>query len=112
MWTRLTGGAATAWAAAVLRGVGVFERIWRGQAASFDLSAHAGQTLGAIEPALALHVGDLEELDVEGARRAGMYSALYSPTDDEVQTDAHVVVRDWRDFDQQVAGLMCSAKRL
>jgi putative hydrolase of the HAD superfamily len=73
---------------------------------------HTLAKLGAIEPALALHVGDLEELDVEGARRAGMYSALYSPTDDEVQTDAHVVVRDWRDFDQQVAGLMCSAKRL
>ena len=62
---------------------------------------HALDELGAphIE---ALHVGDLEELDVEGARRAGMHSALYAP-DGPVDTEAELVVKDWREFPAQIA---------
>jgi FMN phosphatase YigB (HAD superfamily) len=58
---------------------------------------------GGIEPGEALHVGDLEALDVEGARRAGLFSALYAPyTDGPINTDADFVVRDWREFASQV----------
>ncbi|MCA1648669.1 MAG: HAD-IA family hydrolase [Chloroflexi bacterium] len=65
---------------------------------------HTLAALGGIPPAQALHVGDLEELDVEGARRAGVFSARYMPdTDGLVQTDADFVVTDWREFDKQVA---------
>ena len=66
---------------------------------------HTLAELGGIPPSQALHVGDLEELDVEGARRAGVFSARYVPDADgrSVQTDADFVVTDWRDFGQQVA---------
>lgn len=65
---------------------------------------HTLAALGGIPAAQALHVGDLEELDVEGARRAGVYSARYLPgSDGRVQTDADFVVTDWREFAQQVA---------
>jgi FMN phosphatase YigB (HAD superfamily) len=51
-----------------------------------------------------LHVGDVEELDVEGARRAGWYSALYAPEPaGEVTTEADLVVKDWRDFGAQIS---------
>jgi FMN phosphatase YigB (HAD superfamily) len=44
-------------------------------------------------------VGDIEELDVEGARRAGLHSALYAPeADARLRTEADFVVRDWREF--------------
>jgi FMN phosphatase YigB (HAD superfamily) len=65
---------------------------------------HTLGELGGIPSGQALHVGDLEELDVEGARRAGLHSARYVPgTDGTVQTDANIVVTDWRDFGEQVA---------
>jgi HAD superfamily hydrolase (TIGR01549 family) len=65
---------------------------------------HTLAALGGIAPAQALHVGDLEELDVEGARRAGVHSARYVPdANGPVQTDADFVVTDWREFAQQVA---------
>jgi HAD superfamily hydrolase (TIGR01549 family) len=69
---------------------------------------HTLAQLGDVDPHQALHVGDVEELDVEGARRAGLWSALYAPaTDDDSETgtvtDADLLVRDWRDFDQQIA---------
>jgi FMN phosphatase YigB (HAD superfamily) len=65
---------------------------------------HTRVELGGIQPGEALHVGDLEELDVEGARRAGWHSALYAPyADGPIQTDADFVVRDWREFASQVA---------
>jgi FMN phosphatase YigB (HAD superfamily) len=65
---------------------------------------HTLAVLGGIPAAEALHVGDLEELDVEGARRAGVFSARYLPTTDgHVQTDADFVVTDWREFGKQVA---------
>jgi FMN phosphatase YigB (HAD superfamily) len=67
---------------------------------------HTLAELGHIPPSAALHVGDLEELDVEGARRAGMYAALYVPDAvGPVETQADLVVREWRDFADQVAQL-------
>ena len=69
----------------------------------FEQAAHE---LGDVQPGEALHVGDLEELDVEGAKRAGWHSALYAPgTDGELETDAELIVRDWRDFERLVAGV-------
>lgn len=67
-----------------------------------SIFAHALAELGGIKPSEALHVGDMEELDVVGARRAGMYAALYAP-EGEVATQADLVVRDWRDFGAQIA---------
>jgi HAD superfamily hydrolase (TIGR01549 family) len=65
---------------------------------------HTLEQLGGIAPGRALHVGDLEELDVEGARRAGVHSARYVPNaNGDLETDADFVVRDWRDFGAQVA---------
>jgi FMN phosphatase YigB (HAD superfamily) len=65
---------------------------------------HTLEQLGGVEPRQALHVGDLEELDVEGARRAGLFSALYAPgANGRVRTDADFVVNDWRDFARQVS---------
>jgi HAD superfamily hydrolase (TIGR01549 family) len=65
---------------------------------------HTLLELGHIKPSEALHVGDLEELDVEGARRAGVHSALYAPeADGRVETDADFVVTDWREFADQVS---------
>jgi putative hydrolase of the HAD superfamily len=64
---------------------------------------HTLDELGAIRPDAALHVGDLEELDVDGARRAGVHSALYAP-DGHAETGAELVVRDWREFPAQIAG--------
>jgi HAD superfamily hydrolase (TIGR01549 family) len=64
---------------------------------------HTLEALGNIAPTDALHVGDLEELDVEGARRAGMHAAWYVPgPDGPLDTEADFVVIDWRDFAQQV----------
>jgi putative hydrolase of the HAD superfamily len=63
---------------------------------------HTLDALGA-EPKAALHVGDLEELDIDGARRAGVHSALYAPNG-PVETQADLVVRDWREFPAQIAG--------
>jgi FMN phosphatase YigB (HAD superfamily) len=65
---------------------------------------HTLERLGGIAPGQALHVGDLEELDVEGARRAHVHSARYVPgTDGQIETDADIVVTDWRDFGAQIA---------
>jgi FMN phosphatase YigB (HAD superfamily) len=68
---------------------------------------HTLERLGGVPPRQALHVGDIEELDVEGARRAGLFAALYAPgADGQVETDADLVVRDWRDFGSQVSDLL------
>jgi putative hydrolase of the HAD superfamily len=64
---------------------------------------HTLAELGGVEPTRALHIGDVEELDVEGARRAGLFSALYAPEDGEFETEADFVVRDWRAFGPQIA---------
>jgi putative hydrolase of the HAD superfamily len=64
---------------------------------------HTLEALGGINAAHALHVGDLEELDVEGARRAGLFSARYVPgTDGKIQSDADLIVTDWRNFGDQI----------
>jgi FMN phosphatase YigB (HAD superfamily) len=69
-----------------------------------SIFAHTLEALGGFAPAEALHVGDQEELDVEGARRAGLHSARYVPDlDGDLATDADLIVRDWRDFGDQVA---------
>ena len=66
---------------------------------------HALEGLGGVPGNQALHVGDIEQLDVEGARRAGLFSALYAPGANHAstQTDADFVVTDWRDFASQLA---------
>jgi HAD superfamily hydrolase (TIGR01549 family) len=58
--------------------------------------AHLGAT-----PAEAAHVGDLEELDVDGAHAAGMVAARYLP-DGLVETRAHVVFHHWDDFESEL----------
>jgi putative hydrolase of the HAD superfamily len=52
-------------------------------------------------PEEALHVGDMEELDVAGARAAGLYAARYLPDGDNdgaIQTEADLVFSDWAEF--------------
>jgi HAD superfamily hydrolase (TIGR01549 family) len=66
---------------------------------------HTLAALGGVAPNEALHVGDLEELDVDGARRAGLYSALCRPDpqpDGKPDTHADFVVTDWREFGRQI----------
>ena len=66
---------------------------------------HTLAALGQPPASEALHVGDIEELDVEGARRAGVHAALYAPSSDgQVETRADFIVRDWRDFPEQIKG--------
>ena len=68
---------------------------------------HTLAELGGVPASQALHVGDMEQLDVEGARRAGLFSALYAPEaeadGENLRTNADFVVRDWRRFASQVA---------
>src|SRR5207248_9879914 len=72
-----------------------------------EIFEHTLEALGDIDPNEALHVGDLEELDVEGARRAGLYSALYAPdVDGDVASDANLTMRDWREVAAQAADLV------
>jgi putative hydrolase of the HAD superfamily len=67
---------------------------------------HTLQQLGGIAPNEALHVGDVEELDVDGAKGAGMFAALYAPqTDANIATEADFIVRDWREFARHVRAL-------
>ncbi|HYU18423.1 MAG TPA: HAD family hydrolase [Chloroflexota bacterium] len=52
-------------------------------------------------PGQAVHVGDVEELDVDGARAAGLYSARYSPerdNDGALASKADLVFFDWAEF--------------
>ena len=73
---------------------------------------HTLHALGGIEPDEALHVGDLEELDVEGARRAGVHVARYlADSTEPVETEADFVVRDWREFPEQVAAFAARLSR-
>jgi putative hydrolase of the HAD superfamily len=70
-----------------------------------SIFAHTLAALGGVVAREALHVGDIEDLDVEGARRAGLGSALYAPGAHaglETRTDADFVVRDWRDFGGEI----------
>ena len=61
---------------------------------------HTLEQLGA-PPARALHVGDMVDLDVDGARAAGMYSAHYLPHANDVGANssaADLVFADWAAF--------------
>jgi putative hydrolase of the HAD superfamily len=60
--------------------------------------SHMLELLGAVSPNEALHVGDVEALDIDGAHRAGMLAALYAPGVNVPGTEAEAVVRDWREF--------------
>ena len=65
--------------------------------------AHARGARAVSQPREALHVGDIEELDVEGARRAVCIRRCTRRLDGHrCKTDADFVVRDWRDFGGQV----------
>jgi FMN phosphatase YigB (HAD superfamily) len=57
-----------------------------------------------VDASESLHVGDLEDADVAGARAVGMYAARYAPNG-ETDTDGHLLVRDWRDFVSQLERL-------
>lgn len=64
---------------------------------------HTLSELGGTAPDKALHVGDTEDSDIAGARAAGVHAALYAPGDNRhVQTNAELVVSDWRDFPGQI----------
>ena len=61
---------------------------------------HTLDQLGA-PPERALHVGDMQDLDVDGARAAGMYSAHYLPDgqgDRPITSAADLVFSNWRAF--------------
>jgi putative hydrolase of the HAD superfamily len=64
---------------------------------------HTLEQLG-VQPTEALHVGDLEELDVDGAKAAGMLAARYLP-DGPAPTEADIVFHHWDDFDAVLEGL-------
>lgn len=63
-------------------------------------------TLGqlGVPPSAAAHIGDLEELDVEGAHAAGLRAARYDYFEisfdgrAKVPSQAEAVFRDWREF--------------
>ena len=63
---------------------------------------HTLHSLGDVSPDLALHVGDMEDLDVAGARAAGVHAALYAPNGNG-STSADFVVKEWREFPRQIA---------
>jgi putative hydrolase of the HAD superfamily len=61
---------------------------------------HTLEVLGA-DPREALHVGDMEELDVAGAHAAGLYSARYLPAGDAdgtIISQADLIFSAWPDF--------------
>ena len=64
---------------------------------------HTLERLG-VSAADSLHVGDVEDADVAGARAVGMYAARYSPGEN-AETEGHLLVRHWSDFPDQVGSL-------
>jgi FMN phosphatase YigB (HAD superfamily) len=64
---------------------------------------HTLERLG-VEAAESLHVGDIEDADVAGAKAVGMYAARYLP-DGDGETTGDLLVRDWREFIQQLEPL-------
>lgn len=67
---------------------------------------HTLEQLG-VSAQMALHVGDVENVDVVGARSVGMLAARYLP-EGEGDTAGHLLVRDWREFPRQIEGLVNS----
>ena len=55
----------------------------------------------ATAPTEAAHVGDVEELDVDGARAAGMLSVRYLP-EGPVPTRADVIFHHWDEFEERL----------
>jgi len=56
-------------------------------------------------PENAVHVGDVEDLDVAGARAAGMYSARYLPEGDNdgaISSAADLLFFDWSEFNELI----------
>jgi HAD superfamily hydrolase (TIGR01549 family) len=69
---------------------------------------HTLGLLGGVLPGRALHVGDLEELDIDGARSTGMLSLRYvSPElyETPVESQAERVFHDWAEFPALLEGL-------
>jgi HAD superfamily hydrolase (TIGR01549 family) len=55
-----------------------------------------------VDPAHALHIGDTEDMDIAGAKAAGMYSARYLPEGDNdgaTSTQADLHFFDWSELD-------------
>jgi HAD superfamily hydrolase (TIGR01549 family) len=61
-------------------------------------------------PAEAAHVGDLEELDVDGARAAGMLAMRYLP-EGAVQTRAHGIFHHWNEFEASLQAAVAANTR-
>lgn len=61
---------------------------------------HALERIGA-RAAAAAHVGDLEELDVDGARAAGLLAVRYLP-DGPISTQADLVFHHWDEFEDRL----------
>lgn len=55
----------------------------------------------AVEASLAAHVGDLEKLDVDGARAAGLIAVRYVP-DGPAPTRADLVFHHWDEFEDRL----------
>ena len=69
---------------------------------------HTLDLLGGVAPERALHVGDLEELDVDGALATGMRSLRYvSPElyETPVESQADQVFHDWAEFSELLDAL-------
>jgi FMN phosphatase YigB (HAD superfamily) len=62
----------------------------------------------AAGPAEAMHIGDLEELDVAGARAAGMLAGRYLP-DGPAPTNADLVFHHWNDLEPRLLDLCQTA---
>jgi FMN phosphatase YigB (HAD superfamily) len=55
-----------------------------------------------VPPEQAVHIGDTDDLDVEGARAAGMYSARYLPEGDNdgaISSQADLLFFEWSELD-------------
>lgn len=73
---------------------------------------HTLDLLGGVSPERALHVGDLEELDVDGARASGMAAFRYRHAElqpDTVESLADQVFSEWQKFPSLLAELECGA---
>lgn len=69
---------------------------------------HTLEQLGAT-PAEAAHVGDLEELDVDGARAAGMLAVRYLP-EGPVPSQADVIFHHWDEFETRLDHFLANGR--
>ena len=79
----------------LLRRADLLERARLAEAGPEDLPPHPGRA--GVPPEHALHIGDTEDMDIAGAKAAGMYSARYLPEGDNdgaiTQPGGHAVLR-------------------